>query len=61
MTVDEYTEASPVITMPLKRWQEIVKCLQWLEALEEAGVDNWSGIDYAYELFENRERDEESR
>lgn len=26
--------------------------LQWLQALEEAGVDNWEGIDFAHELLE---------
>ncbi len=25
--------------------------LRWLDALEAAGVDNWDGIDYAYEIF----------
>jgi hypothetical protein len=25
--------------------------LKWLEALEAAGVDNWSGIEYAHELM----------
>lgn len=27
----------------------IVRQLNWLACLEDAGVDNWSGIDYAYE------------
>ena len=27
------------------------KDLLWLQCLEDAGVDNWSGIDYAKELY----------
>lgn len=29
--------------------------LKWLTALENAGVDNWSGISFAYELLEEME------
>lgn len=25
--------------------------LEWLRCLESAGVDNWDGVDYAYEMF----------
>ena len=25
----------------------------WLGCLEDAGVDNWDGIDYAQELYDN--------
>lgn len=37
------------------------KSLLWLACLEDAGVDNWSGIDYARELFRDalKEHDEE--
>ena len=28
--------------------------LEWLQALEDAGVDNWSGIDYAKDLYQER-------
>ncbi|QNJ57452.1 hypothetical protein [Pseudomonas phage Waldo5] len=31
----------------------------WLADLEAAGVDNWSGIDYAHELRSEREGGEE--
>lgn len=30
------------------------KDLLWLQCLEEAGVDNWSGIDYAKDLYNER-------
>lgn len=32
--------------------------LNWLACLEEAGVDNWSGIDYAIQLNQEREDEE---
>ena len=28
---------------------------RWLAALENAGVDNWSGIDFAHELLNEEE------
>lgn len=39
-------------------WRDIQEQLRWLECLESAGVDNWSGIDYAREEF-NESEDEE--
>lgn len=35
----------------LKGIKRIEEDLNWLECLENAGVDNWSGYDYAQELF----------
>lgn len=29
---------------------------EWLSCLEDAGVDNWSGIDYAHDLRREREQ-----
>lgn len=29
--------------------------LHWLECLESAGVDNWSGIDFAHDLRDGEE------
>jgi hypothetical protein len=28
---------------------------KWMQCLENAGVDNWSGIEYAQELYEAEE------
>jgi len=33
-------------------WAEIRDRLNWLAALEAAGVDNWIGIDYANDLYD---------
>lgn len=48
-----------VITVPKAKWDELLKRLSWLNALEDAGVDNWEGISYAYELYEEYKDDEE--
>jgi len=32
--------------------EKLQKRNDWLTCLEQAGVDNWTGIDYAYELQE---------
>jgi len=42
----------------LEELKQADKDLNWLECLESAGVDNWSGIDFAHEL-RNGEEDEE--
>ncbi len=42
----------------LKELEETLESLeessQWLADLEAAGVDNWGGIDYAYDLRDER-------
>ncbi len=43
------------ITIPLDKYQRMMEQLRWLSALESAGVDNWLGIEYAYELMEEEE------
>ena len=35
-------------------YQNMQEELLWLSCLEQAGVDNWSGIDHAYELYEEQ-------
>ena len=34
--------------------KELRDRILWLECLEEAGVDNWSGYDYAGDLYRER-------
>lgn len=48
-----------VITVPKAKWEELLKRLSWLHALEDAGVDNWEGISYAHELFNEEYKDDE--
>ncbi len=34
-----------------KEFEEIHEKIRWLECLESAGIDNWSGFEIAQELF----------
>ena len=45
-----------MVTIPKSEYEWLLKKSDWLETLEAAGVDNWSGIEYAYEL-QNEEVD----
>ena len=39
-----------MITISKKEYSRLVEREYWLQCLEEAGVDNWAGYDYAREL-----------
>jgi hypothetical protein len=39
------------IDKALKELKDIEHRLTFLDALESAGVDNWAGIEYAYEIL----------
>ena len=45
------------ITISLAEYNRLVEDQMWLRCLQNAGVDNWEGISYAYEL--KQELDEE--
>ena len=38
------------ITITMKLYNSLVEDSRWLTYLERAGVDNWSGYDFAIEL-----------
>lgn len=42
---------SEMVTIPMSEYLSLSEDARWLQALEHAGVDNWSGYDYARELF----------
>ena len=46
------------ITIPLKRYNDLLESEAFLEALEAVGVDNWEGYSEAHELLKE-ESDEE--
>lgn len=48
-------EIEEVITITKKEYESLLKDSKWLRALENAGVDNWEGYDYARELYDNEE------
>lgn len=39
------------VTIPMKEYMSLKRRSDWLDCLESAGVDNWQGIDYAYEIW----------
>ena len=45
------------VTIPIDVYNEREKAIRWLNCLEAAGVDNWSGYEYAQELYEEAENE----
>lgn len=46
------------ITISVKEYENLLESQAWLSALEDAGVDNWSGIEFAKELYNEGNEDE---
>lgn len=44
-----------MITITKSEYEDLKEESEWLACLEEAGVDNWEGIDYAHEIRDNNE------
>lgn len=47
------SEEKEMVTITKEEYDELLESAAWLLCLEGAGVDNWSGIDYARETFKN--------
>ena len=43
--------SNEMITISKKEYDDMIDDLTWLTCLEDAGVDNWSGIEYAIQLM----------
>lgn len=43
---------SRTVEIYIEEYLELKDRSDWLAALEEAGVDNWEGISFAYEIYE---------
>jgi hypothetical protein len=41
-----------MITISKEEYDELVEAASWLSTLEDAGVDNWEGIEFAQELHQ---------
>lgn len=39
------------ITIPKSEYDQLIKDSEFLEALRSAGVDNWEGYDFAFEIL----------
>lgn len=44
-----------MITILKPDYDDLVESQRWLNALENAGVDNWDGCDFARELYQEEE------
>lgn len=47
------------VTIPVARYNKLIRAEHKLAALEAAGVDNWDGYDDAVEELNNKENDDE--
>lgn len=47
--------AEPMVTITEREYESLLEDSKWLRALENAGVDNWDGVDFARELLEEDE------
>lgn len=47
-----------MIQISKKEYESLLEDRDWLSCLEAAGVDNWSGYDYAIELRQAAENEE---
>jgi hypothetical protein len=45
------------VTITQKEYAELVKDSNFLACLQDAGVDNWSGYDYAREAYQESYND----
>lgn len=43
------------VTISQEEYDSLLEDAKWRQAVENAGVDNWEGFDYAMELFEEEE------
>ena len=43
------------ITISKKEYEELLENQKLLQCLQDAGVDNWSGYDYAMEMMKEME------
>lgn len=41
------------IVITQKEYDDLIEDQQWLNCLQNAGVDNWDGFDFAKELLED--------
>ena len=52
-------EGPSEVTIPLSEYQQLQERVEWLNDLEEAGVDNWQGMEDAIRIRNERLGDDE--
>jgi len=40
------------VVIPVEKFNQMQADLDWLKALEAAGVDQWEGIEYAVDIYQ---------
>ena len=40
-----------MVLIPKSEYESLLEDSRWLQCLEDAGVDNWQGYDYARDLW----------
>lgn len=50
-----------MISITKKHYEDLLEKVTWLEYLEAAGVDNWDGYSYAFELREDDEKEKRGK
>lgn len=53
--MDDQT-SPPGITIPFDEYEELKERSEWLDCLDEAGVDNWEGIGEAQYIMSKRRK-----
>lgn len=51
-TMEQNTNETITITIPIEEYKFLKESALWLTCLENAGVDNWEGWDYACDLLD---------
>ena len=47
------------ITIPFEEYKHLKRDQAWLQTLESAGVDNWQGMEFAQELWDESKEERE--
>ena len=45
------------VTITKSEYEQLIEEVEWLHDLEQAGVDNWSGMEYAIQIRREREQE----
>lgn len=49
------TDTKKTITISKLEYEMLLERNRWLQCLQDAGVDNWQGIDEAIDMFNNED------
>lgn len=53
--MEKYTRDIELVTVEKSHYEWLQQRNEWLSALENAGVDNWSGYGYARDILNGEE------